>query len=155
MKVWSNIDGTTSQSFGIGIDGVTIHQGDDTPSNSVGVSGDIFLRKGESPAIFQKDGSNWRVATEKFVHQAVAQGTTTAISDTATYVGVTAASGTTTLTLPTPYSGKKLVIKNETGGTATINITGAPINGTTLTLTDVHACVTLMWIDEWSIIRRL
>lgn len=155
MKVWSNIDGTTSPSFGIGIGGATIHQGENTPDDSLGASGDVYIRKGDNPALFQKDGSNWRLSSEKFVRQTVVQGTTTQISDTATYVAVTAASGTTTLLLPTPYSGKKLIIKNETGGVAAINITGASINGTTLTLNDAHACVTLMWVEEWSIIRRL
>lgn len=154
LKAWTNISGTTSPNFTIGKDGATIHHGTDLPDSSLGDLGDLYVRHGASAGLFQKESEGWKVTTSNFSRQQVERGSAADIEDTATYVGVvTGGSGTTTLTLPTGLTGKKITIKDEAGFGA-IQIMG-PIDGlSSYTISSAKGSVTLLWAGSWLVIRE-
>ena len=153
-KVWTNIDGTSSSSFSVGLDGVTFYQGDTTPAPNLGEIGDVYILRSNSPNLLQKGAGGWVEIEGRFLRQTVARGSTAAIGNVATYIGITAGSGNTTLTLPPHWMGKQITIKNETSAGAT-TISGASIDGqASYVINQSYGSVTLVWAGEWSVVRH-
>lgn len=152
--VWSNIKGTSSTSFTIGIGGATIFQGQNAPDQLLGNIGDIYVLKNNSPNLLQKTAQGWVELEGRFLRQEVTQGSTATVSVTATYVGILPGSGNTTITLPTPWEGREVVIKHEgAGGTTTI--VGTIDGQTNMTLTGLYSSISLVWSGEWSVFRKI
>lgn len=161
MTVWNNLGGTTAPNFTIGKNGATLHQGTTAPSNATGKDGDIYVRTGASPGLFQKRSGAWvSVSEDTFSRQAIINGATGTINDLATYVGVTGpwSAGASILTLPSGFAGKQLTVKDESGQAEAhpITITGATIDGQPSYVISVnYGSVTLSHSGTaWFVVRK-
>lgn len=160
MIVRSKIDGTMSPSFGIGKQGLTIFQGSSNPnvSNQVGANGDLYVRVGTTPTLYQFRVNTWvDVAGEIFTRTAI---TTSPYGVLASdyYLGVRV-NGATTLVLPHGIFGTKYIIKDEIGSaspSSPITIAAAlneTIDGQpNLQITTARSSLTLVYGVEWHII---
>ncbi len=158
MNIRISADGTTSDTFRIGLDGPTIHQGETAPLDSLGIDGDIFLRRGSNANWYTKDNGTWyplqvggTIANQL---QTIMRGIPTDIEPGVTYVGInpntttvdseiilsddiditgdSEPQATTDIVLPIGAEGRKLVLKDERSpaGTYPIQITStSPMDG--------------------------
>lgn len=131
-----NASGTVADAFSIGKSGPTIYQGSSDPADENGTTGDLYIRVGSAPRIFQKFGTGWMVPTTNtgFVREEVHSGDTLHVGATTTYVALRAtisadqtdvttdstvitvdagAGGGATIVLPDGYEGQTITIKDE------------------------------------------
>ncbi len=59
MAVTGNFKGTSYPSFKIGKNGALILQGTSVPNPATGTGGEVYIRHGGTPGIFQKIGTTW------------------------------------------------------------------------------------------------
>ncbi|CAM6053383.1 unnamed protein product [Sphagnum tenellum] len=150
--------------FRIGKAGPTILQGDNVPDNTVGLSGDLYVQIGSTPALYIKYTNGWLVSgdpTFGFSRQLVTETGTTSLNSTTTYAGVDVADSVT-IELMTGYSGKTVVIKDEGGNAGTYPITvlgqtGDIIDGQTSWTIDInYGSLTLVYgSSNWNIVAAI
>ena len=157
-SIRSNIDGTTAPRFQIGKGGPTIRQGSDDPStlNLVGKDGDLYVRTGVSPRLYQLAGSVWVDTSSDLRVRRTITNASDAINDYDTYVGIRVG-GDVNLTLPVGRPGLKVVIKDEVGRDDQHHIViwaigSDTIDGAVLHTLENHEAVTLFFGSEWHII---
>lgn len=121
-----NANGTISDSFSIGKSGrgIVIYQGDTIPSNLLGNTGDVFIKRTTEPLILKKKSSGWVNISNKEV---ITITSTTSITPTqsSTLYLVDSSSDSLTLTLSTSSLevGKEVIIKDSTGSSSINSIT--------------------------------
>ena len=147
-NIWYNVSGTTSNSFTIGKNGVTMFYGTVLPNSLIGSNGDMFFLQSSAPTVLQKVGGVWlnSSASEKsFSSASLSFGQTLDATPVTTYVGVTAAplGGTDASTVETVVAlpggvvdGLAMTVKDEVGAAGTWQITvncadGSLIDGQT------------------------
>ena len=145
-----NASGTSKAAFSIGKKGTTIFQGSTNPSDSNGATGDLYIKTGAAPRLFQKLASGWMVPASDFVREEVSSGQTLTVAAITTYVALRAAisadstqitadtthvtvdsgaSGNATIVLPAGYEGQIITIKDEAGVAASHAFTVRPASG--------------------------
>lgn len=120
-----NANGTISDSFSIGKSGkgIVIYQGDTIPSNLLGNTGDVFIKRTTEPLILKKKSTGWANISNKEVVP-IASSSTISPSQSSTVYLVDSSSSSLTLTVSTSSieAGKELIIKDSTGSSATNSI---------------------------------
>lgn len=120
-----NANGTISDSFSIGKSGkgIVIYQGDTIPSNLLGNTGDVFIKRSSEPLILKKKSTGWVNVVNKETESISSTGTVTPTQSTTVYL-VDCSSGSVTLTIATSSleNGKEIVFKDTTGSSSTNNI---------------------------------
>lgn len=121
-----NANGTISDSFSIGKSGrgIVIYQGDTIPSNLLGNTGDVFIKRTTEPLILKKKSSGWVNISNKEVIT-IASTTTITPTQSSTLYLADSSSGSLTLTLSTSSLevGKEVIIKDSTGSSSSNSIT--------------------------------
>jgi hypothetical protein len=121
-----NANGTISDSFSIGKSGkgIVIYQGDTIPSNLLGNTGDVFIKRTTEPLILKKKSSGWVNISNKEVIT-VASTTTISPTQSSTLYLADSSSSSLTLTLSTSSLevGKEVIIKDSTGSSSINSIT--------------------------------
>ena len=124
MAVTHNLRGTSHPSFRIGKEGPTLHQGATAPTTGTGVSGDLFIRTGALPRLYQKVGTEWvQLTSSQQVVQIKAVDYQTQLPDDIILVDTTLNPVTITLGNTSAKAGKSVVIKDATGTAGVNNIT--------------------------------
>jgi hypothetical protein len=136
-----NATGTTANQFSIGKKGATIFQGATTPLEALGTSGDLYIRTGLTPRLFQKYGNRWgSIALDPGIRaESVEEGGSIVVGDLTSYVAIRTTtvdtllltvdndeyaleqSGTeTVIVLPDAPEGAAVTIKDEQGTASTV-----------------------------------
>jgi hypothetical protein len=160
MIVRSKIDGTMSSSFGIGKQGPTIFQGSSNPnvSNQTAVNGDIYVRVGATPTMYQFRSNTWVDVTGEVFSRTAVTISSYGVLGTDFYLGVRV-NGPVNLVLPQGTFGKKYIIKDEIGSasqTNTISIMAGSsdtIDGkSSFVINTARSAVTIVYGVEWHVI---
>lgn len=165
MRVHINVAGTVSNGFQIGKTGPSILQGNDDPPPGIGSAGDLYVKTGVAARLFVKQGDAWLASGDTafgFVRDTVALGEALAVGSAVTYVGVTDgdAVGDTTILLPMGTSGKRLIVKDESGRAGSHAITLLPggedsiDDAASLVIDRDHGAVILVYDNDWHVIGR-
>jgi len=121
-----NANGTVSNSFSIGKSGkgIVIYQGDTIPSNLLGNTGDIYIKRSTEPLILKKKSTGWVDVNNKDIETVATSSTLSPVQASTVYL-VDSSSSELTLTLATSSmtNGKQIVFKDSTGSTSTNTIT--------------------------------
>lgn len=168
MSFVSNIQGTLSPTFQIGLNGPTIRQGDTRPDNGSGAEGDLFILKSNPGDLLQKQNGIWvsLLPGSGVLRTTTPRGSSLSLDPSMKYVGVTSVQGSipqpTTLTLPPGIEGTQIIIKDETGTAGTYPIILIPqytflIDGqNSATIYSNYGSVTVLYTNaQWWIIRRV
>lgn len=155
----TNVNGTTADDFRIGKRGPTIRQGTtdpNLPSVRAGVSGDLYVRTGNAPRLYQFDTAKWIDISSDLRMRRVVEDASALIDIDDTYVGVRYV-GDCALTLPQGREGLKIVVKDEVGreanGTITVSVSGTDtIDAQTSVTLYSRDSLTLFYGAEWHII---
>jgi len=130
-----NANGTISESFSIGKSGrgIVIYQGDTIPSNLLGNTGDVFIKRTTEPLILKKKSTGWVNVNNKEV-MTVASSSTISPSQSSTLYLADSSSSSLTLTLATSSLdvGKEVIIKDSTGSSSVNSITVQTENSETI-----------------------
>lgn len=116
IPVRTNAAGTMAATFSIGKRGPTIRQGQNDPNKPTilsGVSGDLYVRWGTAPKLYQFQETNWIDLTNA-MRRTVTTDITYSVTDDDVYIGVRAA-GDVLVELPLGVPGRKIIIKDEIG----------------------------------------
>lgn len=123
MAVIHNLRGTSHPSFRIGKEGPALHQGTTAP-NGIGTTGDLYIRTGSLPRLYQKNGTDWiQLTSTQQVVQVKAADYQTQLPDEIVLVDTTLGPVTITLGNTSVKSGKTIVIKDAAGTAGINNIT--------------------------------
>ena len=121
-----NANGTISDSFSIGKSGrgIVIYQGDTIPSNLLGNTGDIFVKRTTEPLLLKKKSTGWTNICNKEV-VTIATSSTISPSQSSTLYLADSSLNSLTLTLSTSSieTGKEIIIKDSTGSSSINSIT--------------------------------
>lgn len=160
LYVFQRLAGTLLDRFRIGRVGPTIRQGTDNPNTSAvdGNDGDIYIRYGETPGMFQMFDNVWREMNAMSLPRVLVATPVYNATNMNEYIGVNR-NGTVEIYLPAGMTEKKFVIKDEGGLCSTINtITifaadGESIDGVhTYVMESARSSLTLVFGSEWHII---
>lgn len=122
-----NANGTVSESFSIGKSGkgIVIYQGDDNPSNLLGNTGDIFIKRSAEPYLLKKKSDGWVNVNNKEIVIVATSSTITATQSETVYL-VDSSSSIINLSISSSSNekGKTIIIKDSSGSTSSnaINI---------------------------------
>lgn len=120
-----NANGTVSDSFSIGKSGkgIVIYQGDDNPSNLLGNTGDIFIKRSAEPYLLKKNSDGWVNVNNKEIVIVATSSTITATQSETVYL-IDSRNTSITLTIPSNANekGKLIIIKDMYGMAETNNI---------------------------------
>lgn len=161
--IFQLLAGTIASTFRIGKSGPTIKQGSGDPNATevAGSNGDLFIKHGASPRLFQRSNGRWIDPTAAFSSVLEVNGASAMIPEESDFVYVATAAGNVSLTLPEGYTGKKLTIKDSSGTliSGARSITLAPrepssIDGSpTLSITVDYTSISLVYAGgNWMII---
>lgn len=158
-NIRSNIVGTVANAFSIGKSGPTIRQGSEDPNVALpaGTAGDLYVRVGTTPRLYQFRLGSWLEATDPWVRTVVSTSSYTIQADDH-YIGCRYTGGILTLTLPTGVANKRYTIKDELGTSSTNLIriyaaNGQTIDGAASTAINVnYSSISLIYGAEWHII---
>lgn len=165
-KIFINANGTYDTSFQIGgYAGATIYQGSGTPSNELGVNGDVYLCT-TATAIYLKSGSTWITTGESgssgifYATQLVMTSATIGASTSYTKYLTTlvhAPYATPTLTFPDSPSSGLFVYVKDISGAASINFPIAVTDGTNYWYIDIpHGVIQFLYTGtQWVVISEL
>ena len=121
-----NANGTVSESFSIGKTGrgIVIYQGDNPPSNLLGNTGDIFVKRSAEPYLLKKNSTGWVNVNNLDIDNASSNVTVTPVQSSTLYL-VDSSTSEITLTLATSSleSGKQVTFKDSQGSSGTNTIT--------------------------------
>lgn len=121
-----NANGTISDSFSIGKSGrgIVIYQGDTIPSNLLGNTGDIFIKRSTEPLLLKKKSTGWANVNNKEIDTVSTNSTINPTQSSTIYL-VNTSSSSVILTLSTSSleSGKEVIIKDSSGSSSTNTIT--------------------------------
>ncbi len=121
-----NANGTISDSFSIGKSGkgIVIYQGDIVPSNLLGNTGDVFIKRTSEPLILKKKSTGWVNVNNKEVVTIAISNTISPTQSSTVYL-IDSSSSSLTLTLSTSSMdiGKEVIFKDSTGSSTTNSIT--------------------------------
>lgn len=121
-----NANGTISDSFSIGKSGrgIVIYQGDTIPSNLLGNTGDIFIKRSTEPLLLKKKSTGWANVSNKEIDTVSTNSTINPTQSSTIYL-VNTSSSSVILTLSTSSleSGKEVIIKDSSGSSSTNTIT--------------------------------
>lgn len=121
-----NANGTISESFSIGKSGrgIVIYQGDTIPSDLLGNTGDIFIKRTTEPLLLKKKSTGWSNINNKEV-VSVSSSSTISPSQSSTLYLADSSSSSLTLTLSTSSleTGKEVIIKDSSGSSPINSIT--------------------------------
>ena len=160
LSVFQRLAGTIIPHFKIGKIGPTIRQGTDNPlvGNIAGDNGDVYIRHGSKPGLFQMFNGLWREMgaiplSRTEVNTAIFNAT-----NQHSYLGVNF-NGSVDIYLPPGSESKSFVIKDE-GAKAAINrpITihasnGQSIEGqSTYVIQSARGSITIVYGSEWHLI---
>jgi hypothetical protein len=148
METVAKIKGTSVGSFTVGLKGVTLYQG----SSYTGISpnpGDVFIQTGDTPNLFQYNGSTWIELTAKpswvTINSNLSLPDTNTVSSNTNYF-VDTSSGSITVTLPSsPAVGDKIIFVDSSGSFATNNLV-IELNGNDFQSTSGSISATSAWI---------
>lgn len=154
----TNLDGTTSQAFSIGKRGLTIRQGADDPNIArlIGGSGDLYVRIGSVPRLYQFRLGSWTEMSDVFTRTVVATHEYSITFDDH-YIGVRY-QGAVRLYLPAGIANKKFVVKDELGNAASNPISIYAAQGETVDgqpgvlLNTNYGVATMVYGAEWHLI---
>lgn len=163
FNVFHKLAGTLLSTFRIGVNGPSIRQGSADPiAESIeGVSGDLYIKHGLEPGVFQMSNQGWiQLAAQSSAslnRQSISTATFTA-SNSNYYLGVNR-DGSVDITLPAGVTDKQFIIKDE-GGFVSYSkpITIYPAFGETiegqasLVLTTARSSITIVFGSEWHVI---
>ncbi len=160
LSVFQRLAGTILPYFRIGQIGPTIYSGTGNPGDDdvSGNNGDIFIRYGSTPGLFQMYNDVWREQGDLSLQRSLVQSATFNATNQNYYIGVNR-NGTVDLFLPAGLSGKSFVIKDEGGFASNIlPITIIPQEGETIegqstyTIEAPRGSLTLVFGGEWHVI---
>lgn len=159
LSVKTNAAGTMAASFSIGKRGPTIRQGDTDPNTPIildGVPGDLYVRRGASPKLYQRYSGTWIDLTNNSIDRTTTGASSYTIGSDETYLGIRG-SGNVTVTLPAGKINRKLIIKDEVGRSPenTIMILAAgqdTIDGQAAFILNNRDSITVFFGAEWHII---
>jgi hypothetical protein len=157
MHVFSNLSGTTSDSFRISNSGPTIHAGVSQPASALGKLGDVFILLGASPKILIKNETGWdRIVTEEQSFFRAKISTSAFIASNEQYYLGVATTGPVSIYLPSGRANKRFIVKDETGqANRTITIfpsANETIDGQTqFELASPYASINMVYGDEWHV----
>ena len=159
LNVKTNAAGTMAASFSIGKRGPTIRQGDTDPNTPVlldGVAGDLYVRRGTAPKLYQRSTSAWIDLTAERMERTTTGASSYTIGSAESYLGVRS-SDSVVVTLPPGVPGRKIIIKDEVGraidDTITILAAGQDtIDSQIAFLLYNRDAVTLFFGAEWHVI---
>lgn len=160
MYVFQRLAGTLLDRFRIGRVGPTIRQGTDNPNILAvdGNDGDVYIRYGETPGIFQMFNNIWREITSPAVQRQLVETPVFNATNENSFIGVNR-NGSVEIYLPAGFSDKKFTIKDESGLCSRINsITVHPASGETIDgktsyiIESPYSALTLFYGSEWHII---
>jgi hypothetical protein len=146
-------------SFSIGKRGPTIRQGDvdpNTPTVLSGVSGDLYVRRGSAPKLYQFKETSWIDLTPETISRTTTAATEYTIGSMETYVGIRAP-GNVIVRLPAGSTNRRLIIKDEVGRDAqsTISVTAGTnetIDGAATFQLQSRDALTIFYGAEWHVI---
>jgi hypothetical protein len=120
--------GTSYPSFQVGKKGITLYQGAATPSNSLGIDGDMYVQSGASTALWQRVNGAW-AKIGSFASKIFAGTTAVDTSEVANHITLTAAGKRVVEVQADPASvnGEKIAISN---GSANIGLSISDTSGT-------------------------
>lgn len=160
LSVFQKLAGTILSTFRIGKSGPTIQQGPANPGDSqiVGNEGDMYIRVGSSPGVFQLITGVWR----ELGNLSLKRTFVTSASFNATmqhhYLGVNR-NGSVELQLPPGVEEKSFVIKDESGRASQNNVItivpefGDTIDGQSSYQIDApYGSITMVYGDGWHVI---
>jgi hypothetical protein len=158
FPVRTNAAGTMAATFSIGKRGPTIRQGQNDPNKPTllsGVSGDLYVRWGTAPKLYQFQDTSWIDLTNA-MRRTVTTDFTYSVTDDDVYIGVRTA-GDVLVELPPGIPGRRIIIKDEVGRQPTETITvlasGAnTIDGSTEFKLHSRDALTVFYGDEWHVI---
>lgn len=115
--IFQLLAGTIYSTFRIGKSGPTIKQGSGDPNATTvaGSNGDLYIKHGASPRLFQRSDGRWVDPATTFASVLTVTGVSTTIPEESDLVVVSTSSGDVALTLPVGYQGKKITIKDTSG----------------------------------------
>lgn len=158
-NIRSNIAGTVASTFSIGKSGPTIRQGSEDPNVALpgGTAGDLYVRVGNTPRLYQFRLGSWLEASDPWVRTPVSTSSYTLRADDH-YIGCRYTGGILTLTLPPGVPNKRYVIKDELGTSSTnlirvLTSNNEKIDGLSSTAINVnYSSISLVFGAEWHII---
>lgn len=160
LYVFQRLAGTLLDRFRIGRVGPTIRQGTDNPNIAAvdGNNGDVYVRHGENPGMFQMFDNIWREMTTLSVQRYLVETPVYDASNQNAYIGVNR-NGTVEIYLPPGVSEKRFIIKDEAGlCNRTNSITIFPADGETIdgqasyVMESPRSALTIFFGSEWHII---
>lgn len=115
--IFQLLAGTIYSTFRIGKSGPTIKQGSGDPNATTvaGSNGDLYIKHGASPRLFQRSNGRWVDPSSTFTSVLSVTGSTATIPEESDLVVVSTNSGNVTLNLPNGYQGKRITIKDSSG----------------------------------------
>lgn len=120
-----NANGTISDSFSIGKSGkgIVIYQGDTIPSNLLGNTGDVFIKRSSEPLILKKKSTGWVDVGNKEIETIASSSTVTPLQSSTVYlVDSSVSSINLTIASSSLAAGKEIFFKDSTGSANTNNI---------------------------------
>jgi len=148
-----NANGTVSESFSIGKSGkgIVIYQGDTNPSNLLGNTGDIFVKRSAEPYLLKKKSDGWvNIDNKEIINVSTSSTIDATQSETVYLIDTSSTLVNLTISSTSIEKGKTIVIKDAAGNSSTnvINViseNSETIDGqSSITIQNNYSSITLV-----------